>query len=112
MGSELATIQAASPMVAAVLNATTSVVTQIRLRGTASTALRQEMKDKVAALRASEVSAAIARLGMENMQHTFALYDLADTREGMSGYVDALAEAAHAVRLLRDNLDTLARRLR
>lgn len=111
MGSEIAAIQAASPMVAAVLNATTSVITQLRLGGTASAALRQEMKDRVETLRASKVSSAITQLGMQNMQHTFDLYDLAATREGLPGYADALAEAAHAVRLLRDNLDNLARRL-
>lgn len=98
-------------MVAAVLNAATKVINEISVRGTASSAVRQEMKDRVASLRASDVSAALARLGLENMRHMFDLYDLAATREGMLGYEHALREAAHATQLLRDNLDNLARRL-
>lgn len=80
--------------------------------GTVSAADRQALKDQIAAARSSDVARALASLGVQNLEHTFDLFDLVATRVGLPGYDVAYSAATHTARVLQDNLDNLARKLR
>lgn len=112
MSTELVTITQASTIIGTLTNAATMAYSEIRLYGTVSAARRKALRDQIAAARASDVARALTSLGIENLQHTFDLFDLVETRMGRAGYENAHSQATHAARLLQDNLNNLARTLR
>lgn len=113
MSQELAIIRSATASLSSVASATTAMISALKANGVVRAADRQRLKDGLMALRRFEVADHLARLGVVNMNHTFDLYDLAETKSGNPlQFSAALRIAEQSTRLLGDNLSQLGRELR
>ena len=109
---ELEVIRAASSALSGVTATTSTLISVIRRNGIVAAAERQRLRDHLTLLRREDISQHIARMGVVNINHTFYLYDLAESKVNMpQAYAAALSIAGDTVRLLEVNLHRLAREL-
>lgn len=112
MGQDLVVLQQASSIVTSLVVTGSRILTDIRTTGIVASGRRQSIRDDIAALRAQEIANTLASLGFRNIELIAQLYEMAEGRAGLPGYEAAYDTANQTARLLRDNLDHLARRLR
>lgn len=112
MGQDLVVLQQASSIVTSLVVTGSRILTDIRTTGIVASGRRQSIRDDIAALRAQEIANTLANLGFRNIELIAQLYEMAEGRAGLPGYGAAYESANQTARLLRDNLDNLARRLR
>lgn len=109
---ELEVIRTASSALSGVTSTTSTIISLIRRNMIVGQAERQRLRDSLTLLRREDISQHIARMGVVNINHTFYLYELAETKAHLpQAYAAALGIAGDTVRLLEVNLHRLAREL-
>ena len=106
-------MQAVSSALTGVVRATGSLIEAVRSGSLERQSRRKQLTAKITSIRHSENTYYISELSQLNMEKTFELYDLAETRNyNPRQYEEALKIAQQAAQLLAQNLDHLALTLR
>jgi len=109
---ELATVEAASSAVAAVVNAATNVYAQVKANQSVHKNNRELLRVRLEEARAFEVAEGIMGLTRQKFVHMRELFDEARRMEGLPEYAEFFGTALEASRLLEDNIRAYVRRLR
>lgn len=111
VSTELATIQQASSVVGVLVATGRSILREIRAGGIAAAADRQALKDRISELRHINAQRAIYSMALTNTDYIADLWEKAYERIDHPSFPSLVEAATHSSRLLRENLDHLARSL-